>query len=56
MVRSIVRDASKSVGSIGRKGRVVDWNSYRESHLGQWSNKPHRQAGHMDASDPIKPQ
>ena len=26
-----------------------------ENHLGQRSNQPHQQAGHMDASDPIRP-
>src|SRR6202165_6126427 len=26
-----------------------------ESHLGQRSKRPHQQAGHMDASDPIRP-
>ena len=26
-----------------------------ENHLGQRSTKPHQQAGHMDASDPIRP-
>ena len=26
-----------------------------ENHLGQRFNQPHQQAGHMDASDPIRP-
>jgi hypothetical protein len=26
-----------------------------ENHLGQRSTKPHQKAGHMDASDPIRP-
>src|SRR4051812_19599651 len=26
-----------------------------ENHLGQRFTKPHQQAGHMDASDPIRP-
>src|SRR3979411_1221125 len=39
-----------------KKGRVVDWSSRRGSHLGQRFKPPHQQAGHMDASDPIRPQ
>src|SRR5258708_39913606 len=38
-----------------KKGRVVDWNSRRGSHLGQRFKPPHQQAGHMDASDRITP-
>src|SRR5713226_3797287 len=37
-------------------GRVVVWSSRRGNHLGQRSNRPHQKAGHMDASDPIRPQ
>src|SRR5262249_13879756 len=37
------------------RGRVVDWDAHRGNHLGQRLNKPHQQAGHMGASDPIKP-
>ena len=37
------------------KGRVVVWSSRRGNHLGQRSEWPHQQAGHMDASDPIRP-
>src|SRR5262245_26498050 len=40
---------------LAEQGRGVDWNSCRGNHLGQRSNKLHQQAGHMDASDPIKP-
>src|SRR3981081_1390297 len=39
-----------------KKGRVVDWSSRRGSHLGKRFKPPHQQAGHMDASDPIRPQ
>src|SRR5258708_14605821 len=37
------------------EGRVVVWSSRRGNHLGQRSKAPHQQAGHMDASDPIRP-
>src|ERR1700704_3406085 len=40
---------------LARKGRWFVWNSRRGNHLGQRSTKPHQQAGHMDASDPIRP-
>src|ERR1700726_300067 len=39
-----------------KPGRVVVWSSRRGNHLGQRSNRPHQQAGHMDASDPIRPE
>src|SRR3981081_769844 len=39
-----------------KKGRVVDWSSRRGSPLGHRFKPPHQQAGHMDASDPIRPQ
>src|SRR5882757_8742284 len=39
-----------------KPGRVVVWNSRRGNHLGQRAKtNPHQQAGHMDASDPIRP-
>src|SRR5260370_33901481 len=38
-----------------KEGRVVVWSSRRGNHLGQRSKAPHQQAGHMDASDPIRP-
>src|SRR6476620_10134429 len=38
-----------------KQGRVVVWSSRRGNHLGQRSKAPHQQAGHMDASDPIRP-
>ena len=38
-----------------KEGRVVVWSSRRGNHLGQRSKVPHQQAGHMDASDPIRP-
>ena len=36
------------------RGRLIVWNSRRGTHLGQRSMRPHQQAGHMDASDPIR--
>jgi hypothetical protein len=44
------------VGSIGRT-QVVWLIGARvpETILASGSNKPHQQAGHMDASDPIRP-
>src|SRR6266704_3257845 len=38
-----------------KEGRVFVWSSRRGNHLGQRSKVPHQQAGHMDASDPIRP-
>src|SRR4030088_1366319 len=51
--RSEVRDTPWD--PLARKGRWFVWNSRRGNHLGQRSTKPHQQAGHMDASDPIRP-
>src|SRR4030088_652222 len=51
--RSEVRDTPWD--PLARKGRWFVWNSRRGNHLGQRPTKPHQQAGHMDASDPIRP-
>jgi hypothetical protein len=34
--------------------RFAVWNSRRGNHLGSGRARPHQQAGHMDASDPIE--
>jgi hypothetical protein len=57
MVGSIDPGARQSVGPIGRT--QVAWlfgARVAETILASGSNKPHQQAGHMDASDPIRPQ
>src|SRR6266436_2761049 len=57
MVRSIDPGCEQIRGTHWpNTGRVVDWNSCRGNHLGQRPNKLHQKAGHMDASDPIRPQ
>src|SRR6266849_7230017 len=56
MVGSI-QGARQSVGPIGP--RQVVWlfgTRVAEAILASGPNRPHQQAGHMDASDPIRPQ
>src|SRR5882672_2136157 len=38
-----------------KKGRQVVWNSRRGKPSWPAVHQPHQQAGHMDASDPIRP-
>src|SRR5665213_1385177 len=38
-----------------KKGRWRVWNSYRGKPSWPAAHQPHQQAGHMDASDPIRP-
>jgi hypothetical protein len=57
MVGRSIRDTRQSVESIGRK-QVVGLFGTRvaETILASGPSRPHQQAGHMDASDPIRPQ
>jgi len=55
MVGSIDPSADSPWNVIGRTKVWVVWNSRRGNHLGQRYNQPRQQAGHMDASDPIRP-
>jgi hypothetical protein len=52
--RSEVRDSPWD--PMARKGRWSVWNSRRGKPSWPAVHRPHQQAGHMDASDPIKPQ
>jgi hypothetical protein len=57
MVGSIDPGARQSVGPIGLT--KVAWlfgARVAETILASGSKRPHQQAGHMDASDPIKPE
>src|SRR6266516_207075 len=38
-----------------KKGREVVWSSRRGNHMASGPKRPRQQAGHMDASDPIRP-